>query len=227
MVASPNWYMFRRLEKINLFRKIGDPDMSKFLLRSIDKSTGCFNFQMLLENANERYLLGLLEVHKFEIGDVFELKEFELAILADQLSIELSCDNVEWELTCISDQQVPNFSSHTGRELKMMLNGDKPFSAFVDTVPGNGDKIIPENYFQPFVESGKLVKSEFILNSNDANSTQIRHVMYALPSEKWRFEAYFMMWHLAGKYGWNAGFERIEGFILGYEESLDKFFARD
>jgi hypothetical protein len=31
-----------------------------------------------------------------------------------------------------------------------------------------------------------------------------------------------MLWSLQPKYGWNDGFERIEGFLLGYEREIDK-----
>jgi hypothetical protein len=43
-------------------------------------------------------------------------------------------------------------------------------------------------------------------------------VLYALPREAWRIEAYLLLWKTAEKSGWNAGFERMEGSLLGYED---------
>lgn len=36
--------------------------------------------------------------------------------------------------------------------------------------------------------------------------------------EVWRIEAYLLLWATAEKSGWNAGFERMEGSLLGYED---------
>lgn len=39
----------------------------------------------------------------------------------------------------------------------------------------------------------------------------------ALPQEAWRIDAYLLLGATAEKSGWNAGFERMEGSLLGYE----------
>jgi len=110
----------------------------------------------------------------------------------------------------------------------MMLAGDKPFAAFVDVYPSNSeDEIIPESYFEKHVRSGKILKFEYIEQQDEKIVHSLRRVMYALPGEEWRVNAYLMMWRLAGKYGWNVGFERIEGYLLGYEDKMEAISKLD
>jgi hypothetical protein len=117
------------------------------------------------------------------------------------------------------------YTVHTGRELAMMLAGTKPLAAFVDDYPSlHGLYVIPEREFEPHVASGRIVKREQIVPpAPDAPVVQgqrmgRRRVLYALPSEQWRIDAYLLLWKTAEKSGWNEGFERIEGSLLGYED---------
>ena len=45
-----------------------------------------------------------------------------------------------------------------------------------------------------------------------------RRVLYALPGEQWRIDAFLLLWKTAEKAGWGEGFERLEGSLLGYED---------
>jgi len=48
--------------------------------------------------------------------------------------------------------------------------------------------------------------------------TCVAYVFYAKTAEAWRIDAYIMMMVAAAKAGWNEGFERLEGTLLGYQE---------
>jgi hypothetical protein len=106
-----------------------------------------------------------------------------------------------------------------------MLAGSKPMSAFVDDHPAlHGLYIIPERQFEPYVAAGRIAKREMIdPPGEDAPVVRgqrigSRRVLYALPAEVWRIEAYLLLWRTAEKAGWNEGFERMEGSLLGYED---------
>jgi hypothetical protein len=43
-------------------------------------------------------------------------------------------------------------------------------------------------------------------------------VLYALPGEEWRIDAYLQLWETFKKTGWTAEMEREEGTLLGYED---------
>ena len=43
-------------------------------------------------------------------------------------------------------------------------------------------------------------------------------VLYALPEESWRINAYILLLKTSKKSGWSEGFERMEGSLLGYTD---------
>ncbi len=118
------------------------------------------------------------------------------------------------------------YQVHTDRELALMLAGKKPLAAFSETYPGVEAErgLIPEDAFHPHVESGRIVKREHISPPNEKSPKLkgqrlgTRRVLYALPGEEWRIDAYLLLWKTAEKAGWGEGFERLEGSLLGYEE---------
>ena len=118
--------------------------------------------------------------------------------------------------------------SHTGRELELMLAGKKPFASFSDLLPIEFDDIIPEAHFEPYVASGRFLKKTITSNfvGADGSSQQLYRVMYAVPGEELRFKAYATLWSLGDLYGWNEGFEKMEGYLLGYETKVDPFFKK-
>jgi hypothetical protein len=98
-------------------------------------------------------------------------------------------------------------------------------AAFCDEYPSlHGVKVIPEKEFEPHVAAGRILKREDITPpAPDAPIVGgprigLRRVLYALPEQAWRIEAYPLLWKTAEKCGWNAGFERMEGSLLGYED---------
>jgi len=103
----------------------------------------------------------------------------------------------------------------------MMLEGKKPFAAFTDSYPKNHDAyVIPELEFAPYVENGTFIKREHIFKYTEYGTLI---VMYALPAEEWRVNAYILLWETADKTGWNESLERMQGRLLGYEEWQNDF----
>jgi hypothetical protein len=106
---------------------------------------------------------------------------------------------------------------HTNRELELMLQGTKPLAAFSEVFELSYDEeIIPEQAFAPHIAQGTIIKRELIFIG--PLNKKSRRVLYALPSEVWRIDAYLLMWEVAKKTGWNESLERIEGRLLGYAE---------
>jgi hypothetical protein len=105
---------------------------------------------------------------------------------------------------------------HTGAELELMLQGTKPLAVFCDALASSFDEaIIPEQAFAPYVDTGRIVKRTYVVGEQP---NQWRRVLYALPQEAWRIDAYLLMWDVAEKSGWNETLERMEGRLLGYED---------
>jgi len=111
---------------------------------------------------------------------------------------------------------------HTGFELPLMLEGRKPFAAFADGYPSEwfDDYLAP---FEPFVERGAIIRR--IIDTPMPQRTLrrpalegFRSVLFALPGEEWRIDAYVTLMDEAKKSGWNDSRERRQGCLLGYED---------
>lgn len=106
-----------------------------------------------------------------------------------------------------------------------MLAGTKPLAHFYDVHPEEPcEDIIPREAFAPYVESGRFVTRayvELLREAPPAGHEHVRgtlHVFYARPLDEWRIDAYILMQSTAAVVGWNPGFERMQGALLGYEE---------
>ena len=62
-------------------------------------------------------------------------------------------------------------------------------------------------------------------NSSGKSGSATRIVLYALPQQAWRIDAYLMLQDAAAKSGWNEGFERMQGSLLGYEDWQNDVFV--
>ncbi len=117
---------------------------------------------------------------------------------------------------------------HQGKELELMLAGQKALAVFHDAVPPGGEigeDIIPERAFAPYVAAGKIRRfSEDVRSSKDGSI--IRFVCFVLMGEEWRAE--FLLWYNrelhAGRMKYDSGHEYIIGGLLGYAEEDVKGF---
>lgn len=123
-----------------------------------------------------------------------------------------------------NDSDLP-YELHTGRELEMMVRGDKPLAHFCDQHPDEPcEEIIPEEAFSPYVSSGTFEKLEYVElltkppRAGHSHVKGIRHVFYAQPSEAWRIEAYIDLQLRLAPGGWSITLERLQGRLLGYAE---------
>jgi hypothetical protein len=199
--------------------------MHNIILRKIDPITDCFVDQRVFEIHDDVRICELLDLEEFDENQSYRIDATEYDAIVKEYKLEIQSEALAGEIVNIGNNQNYNLKSHTGRELILMLDNKKPFSAFVDVHPAEeGLGVIPECFFEPFVEAGKITKRVHIEQKFDDRSQSLRRVLYALPGEEWRFDAYLSLWSLCGKYGWNTGFEKIEGFLLGYEPELDHFF---
>ena len=129
------------------------------------------------------------------------------------------------------------YELHTNNELKFMLERGKPMAAFCIEYPNAFppdlcEQIIPEKAFAPYVADGTLERRELVEPlakplPNHPHIRGTRRVFYAVPHEAWRIDAYIMLLDASAAAGWNEGFERLEGSLLGYEHwQTDIWLAR-
>lgn len=199
--------------------------MAQFVLKSIDAATGCYLEQVHLTVDDPNIPTRILGLETMDESTSMELDEAELRALVQALNVSMKFMGNAGELHRLGDAATFNPNSHTGRELLLMLSKKKPFAAFsVALADSHLEGIIPESYFDPHVRKGTILKREHIQNASVRMPHPIRKVLYALPGEEWRFNTYIALWDLAAVHGWNAGFEKVEGYLLGYETTIDPFF---
>jgi len=116
-----------------------------------------------------------------------------------------------------------SYEIHTNRELEFMLNRGKPLAVFYDAYPPLPcEEIVPRKAFAPYVSSGKFDLRIYVEPLTEPPPSRapwvkgIIYFLYAKRSESWRIDAYIAMLNAAARSGWNDGFERLQGSLLGY-----------
>lgn len=120
----------------------------------------------------------------------------------------------------------PGIGPHEFRELELMLKGEKPLAMFTNDLPA--DMELPEADFEPFVQSGQIVKKIAFYRDNDKNIV-FRYLFYALPGEEWRIEEMqaFKEAMFSPNHQYDPAEDRRIGWLLGYDESdIEAFLTR-
>lgn len=117
---------------------------------------------------------------------------------------------------------------HEGRELELMLSGQKPLSMFLERVPPEFESF-PEEKFDRHVAEGRLIKHvsfEQMPLAPSGEMGEVRRIFYALPDETWRIKAFLLVDEIYRPLmpGWRADLERVIGRLLGYDGAdIEKF----
>ena len=199
-----------------------------FLLKARDPATHSIVRDVRFEVASVAELRALLDMADDELvgNQYYELDQAAVVAIVDHYRLDAEFGAMSVELHPWSPNDDLPYQLHTDRELAMMLSGAKPLAYFVDDHPSpHGLYIIPEREFEPHVAAGRIVRREQIFPPEpDAPVVQgrrigVRLVLYALAGEEWRIDAYLLLLRkTAEKSGWNEGFERMEGSLLGYTD---------
>lgn len=194
---------------------------SALILEIIDSTTGCIAEEIEFSGSEAPKLLALLEIENSDFfGVSYDLDEPDIRAIQKLFGWKKISETAS--AACLRARGVWDelpYKIHTNRELLMMLAGEKPLTVFCDSyVPGSGSKVMRDEKFEPYVQAGRFIMREHIeIDSRDANNS-MRWIFYALPSEAWRIDAYILMKKTAKISGWNDGFERMEGSLLGYTD---------
>lgn len=159
-----------------------------------------------------------MQQRPFESWASYELDKTDIETLNSGYGLEIHHDG-QVTLRMRSKVDEHPYLLHTNRELLLMLQGSKPLSVFTDDEPSTGSisPLFPEAKFDAHVAAGRFVKYEHA-EPVDNGLRRVRWVFYALPKEAWRINAYVLLFETSKRSGWNEGFERMQGSLLGYSE---------
>jgi hypothetical protein len=163
---------------------------------------------------------------QLELGAVIDLDEAATKAINEYYKTDFCSEKKIARLRLRIPMDDLPYKIHTNRELKLMLEGKKPLAAFCDAYLLGSPQIEfdIEKAFEKYVNDGLFINGEFHLN-DEPNA--VRWVLYALKSEAWRIDAFRLLKMTAQKSGWNEGFERMEGSLLGYEDWQSDIYIRD
>lgn len=118
------------------------------------------------------------------------------------------------------------YELHNGRELEMMLAGDKPLAVFVqDPLIEKADALGQQN-MSAHVESGALHESTrtYPFRSDDGQEYEVRYWLYASAAEAWRIPAYYLLLDMQHHWGsWSPELECLQGTLLGYTDAQNRY----
>lgn len=202
--------------------------MPWFRLRKIDKVTMCFTHEAHFETNEVGRVMDIVDTDHKSAGDFHNLQDSKCAAFVDHFELDLAETAEFAEIFWHHNDDFDRRSAHTGRELLLMLEGKKPFAALVDEASSRDQAIVPEDLFEPYVVAGRFSKRVVLedLKLPGKLPVPMRRVMSAGIGEDWHFDAFISLWAMARKCGWNDGFQKLEGFLNGYETEVDPFFVR-
>ena len=170
-----------------------------------------------------RTLLGAVADNNPDFEHYYTLEPAEVAAISRQFDVPFDPEGRETQLCpWRSIREVP-YLVHTGYELPLMIEGRKQFARISEEYPPS--RHAHEECFDRYVARGVLHKEVDLekfpkpVEMKDGRVFEgVRTVYYTLKGEEWRIAAWRLISRAAAKSGWNEGFERIEGMLLGYEE---------
>lgn len=194
------------------------------VLDAIDVPTRCWLERKSFETDDLGRLRTGLKLDVLEAGRCYELDAEAMAFIGNTYGVRFADKSLPVEMVVSEDRtHYDEQASHTGRELLLMLAGKKPFAHFCKIDRPEEDGIVPEDLFEPYVQSGRFTKRDEVIEMTRLGP--LRRIYYAAAGEEWRIEAYRMLWRLCEKHNsWGDGFEKMEGYLLGYETDIDPFF---
>jgi hypothetical protein len=205
---------------------VTDDNFKCYVLEAIDSATASISDEVGFQIRDTAELCSVLGIAAkgFQANASYPLEAADVRKLKAHYGLNFDDNKFEvWLRRRNSNDDLP-YKLHTGRELAMMLAKTKPLAAFTEEMPiPHGETVIPEQEFEPHVRAGQVIKREHIeLPDPDSLVTHgqrigLRRVLYALPGEEWRFDAYLQLWETAKRTSWTATLEREEGTLLGYE----------
>jgi hypothetical protein len=186
-----------------------------------DRQTACLFDELEFTGAESNQLLELLGLQgtnfhgkSYEVS-AEDLKTIEQAFKSKIIPVEASAG----QLRTRSNWDDLPYKLHTNRELWLMLKGEKPLAVFHDAPPWQSQALCEMcERFEPHVAEGRFVKHEYLDTSQPEGYPSLKWVFYALPKQAWRIDAYLLLKETAKLSGWNDGFERMEGSLLGYTD---------
>jgi hypothetical protein len=215
-----------QMSEVNPLLNETDTSERRFFLQAIDVESNCPLYEAGFSVSDVGMLTGLIGDDLSDIRCTRDLSPATAMKIVDRYDVSFDPGDHPVRLRPSAAHDCLPYQTHTGRELLLMLRGVKPLAVF--DYP-TGQCFSAETFFDPYAESGRFVKREYCVpillrRKGDSKDLIYRYVLYALPHEQWRIDAYILLKQVMAEEGWSAGLERMEGELLGYEKWQNDIF---
>lgn len=214
------------MNDINPLLSETDTSGRRFFLQAIDVESDCPLYEAGFSVCDVGTLIGLIGEDLSDIERTLDLSSAIAMKIVERYNVNFDPGDHPVRVRPSSAHDGLPYRTHTGRELLLMLRGVKPLAVF--DCPA-GQDFAAEGFFDPYVEIGRFVKREYCVpmllrRKGDSKDLIHRYVLYALPHEQWRIDAYILLRQVLTEEGWSVGLERMEGELLGYEKCQNDIF---
>jgi len=206
------------------------PDALAFILEAIDEHLLSPCLATRFRTADLAKLKSTLAIDDDDdpsFDKVYSLSPREALALCNAFSLEFDCGSREVVLfkDCVRWSRSP-YLFHTGYELPLLLDGRKKlaFFTFDSDDDASFDSRLKER-FDRFVAAGLLHAEEDLHVPPNSLGRRVGNIYYVAKGEEWRIPAFKLLRRTAGAAdGWNETFERLEGTLMGYEDSQNDWW---
>lgn len=204
-------------------------NVRRFVYEAVDAETDCVCLSESIEVVDVSELENVcgLSPGSLETRAVFDINDEAFEKSRHYYGLKLDRGSMSVRIRPWARVDRLPYQVHANRELLLMLSGKKPLSVFMGCVKNSNEWDVPELKFSPHVAAGRIIKEEHLLKSWGHRKMPSRLVLYSLPQETWRIHAYILMMETATASGWNIGFERMQGSLLGYEDWQNDAYIKE
>ena len=202
------------------------------VLEEIDPETDCIenSFEIEIENISEiEKLMHISFEEDFDVYYEYNIDDLAVIALKKHFNIQKTSRNLPGRIRKRNKFDSLPYLIHDGRELSLMIAGQKPLSYFAFFEEDRRQKTHIEQIFSTYVKNNTVHHHEYVtyVKSHDFSVPRgVIYTIYTLPDEDWRARALIMLKESALKSGWSEGMERMEGLLLGYRDWENDAFLK-
>ncbi|CQR44917.1 hypothetical protein THICB3560282 [Thiomonas sp. CB3] len=193
-------------------------DCGVLALSYVDEDTDCVVDEIIFSPKNRHMIAEIIDSDVIYNYQSYELSQEESELIVSANNLSSPPKYSFGRLSLKNRNNILTYMTHSGRELMLMLSGEKPLAVFSDSLIDFSDNYSKkEKLFDHYVSKGVFLKSAAVINKGEVGD--IRFILYANPDEAWRMKSYILLQKTHVKCGWNDCLERMEGALLGYSDA--------
>ena len=109
-------------------------------------------------------------------------------------------------------EKADDLGKQHGRELELMLAGNKPFSAFSYYEGASQKDVLEGQDFNKYVQGGRIIRENV---KYDGKNGKVNYILFSVVGEEWRIHAFKVLIEFMHTRSWSLELDWIEARIYG------------